>query len=49
MFDSTVSSINDSLWDPKFMLPPMVGLLIMVGTNIHMFNLDLGGGGSYNF
>ena len=42
VFDSTISGINDSLWDPNFMLPPTVSLLTMVGPETHMVDLYVG-------
>ena len=34
VFDATISGLNDSLWDPNFMLLSMVILLIMVGQRL---------------
>ena len=42
VFDTTVSRINDSLWDPKFMLLSVGSLLMIVGLEMHMVNLDVG-------
>ena len=42
VFDATARVINDPLWSPKFMLPSMGGLLIMVGRETHMVDLDVG-------
>ena len=40
--DTNVSGINDSLWDPKCMLPSMRSLLMMVVPEMYMVNLDDG-------
>ena len=42
VFDETVSGLNDFLWYPNFMLPSMGSLLMMVGPEMHMVNLDVG-------
>ena len=42
VFDATVSGINDYLWDPNFMFPSMVSLLMMVGLEMHIVDLDAG-------
>ena len=42
VFDATMSGINDSLWDSKCMLPSMGIFLMMVGSETHMFDLDVG-------
>ena len=42
VLDTTVSRLNDYLWATNFMLPPMDILLMMVGPNTHMINLDVG-------
>ena len=41
-FDETVSGLNNSIWAPKFMLPSMGSLLIMVGLDMQMVDLDVG-------
>ena len=43
VFEATVSGFNGSLWYPKFMLPSMGSLLMMVGPKTHMVDLDVGG------
>ena len=43
MFDETVIVINNYMWDPNFLLPSMVSLLMMVGLETHMENIDAGG------
>ena len=48
VFDATVSGRNDCLWDPNFMLTSMVGFLMMVVPEMHMFDRDVGGM-FYNF
>ena len=42
VFDATVSGLNDYLRDTKFMLPSMGSLIIMVGPDKHMVNIDVG-------
>ena len=42
VFDAIISGLKDSLWAPKFMLPSMSILLMMVGPEMHMFDLDVG-------
>ena len=42
VFDATVSGLNDYLWDPNFVLPPMGSLLMMVGPKTYMVDLDVG-------
>ena len=42
VFDTTVSRINDYLWDPNFMLLSMGTLLMMVVKEMHMVDLDVG-------
>ena len=42
VFDATVSGLNDYLWDTNFMLPSMGSLIIMVGPDKHMVNIDVG-------
>ena len=42
LFDSTVSGLNDYLWDPNFMFPSTGSLLMMVGPETHMVNLNIG-------
>ena len=42
VFDTTVSRINDYLWDPNFMLPPSGNLLMRVIKEMHMVDLDVG-------
>ena len=42
VFDATMSGINDSLWDSKFILPSMGIFLKMVSSETHMFDLDVG-------
>ena len=44
VFDATASGLNDSLWSPNFMLPSMVIALMMVGPEMHMVDIDVGGG-----
>ena len=43
VFDATTSGLNDSLWAPNFTFLSMVSLIMMVGLETHMFNLDFGG------
>ena len=43
VFDATVSRLKNSLWAPNFMLPSMGSLLMMVGLETHMVDLDVGG------
>ena len=42
MFYTTVSGINNSLWDPNFVVTSMGSYLIMVGPETHMVDLDVG-------
>ena len=42
VFEATVSGLNNSLWDPKFMLLPMGSLLMMLGPETHIVNIDVG-------
>ena len=44
VFDATISGINNSLWDPNFMLPSMGSFPVMVGPETHMVDIDVGGG-----
>ena len=41
VFDATVSGLNDYIWAPKFMLPPMGSLLMMVSPKKPIFHLDV--------
>ena len=43
VFDETMSGLNDYLWYPNFMFLSMVSLLIMMGPEMHMVDLDVGG------
>ena len=43
VFDPTLSGLKNSLWDTKFMILSMSSLLMMVGPNTYMFNIDVGG------
>ena len=45
VFDATLSGLNNSLWDTNSMLPSMGSLVMMVGPETHMINMDVGGGG----
>ena len=42
VFDTTVSGLNYYLWSPKFMLPSMGSLLMIVGLETQMFNINVG-------
>ena len=42
VFDTTVSVLNDSLRDPNFMLLSMGSLLMMLGPEMHMVDLNVG-------
>ena len=42
VFYATVSGLNDYLWDPKSMLTSMGSLIMMVGPEMHMVDLDAG-------
>ena len=42
IFDTTVSVLNDSLWDPSFMFLSMGILLMMMGLEMHMVDLYFG-------
>ena len=42
VFDETVSGLEDSLWDPNFMLPSMGSLRMMVVPETHMVEIDVG-------
>ena len=42
VFDATDSGIYDSLWAPNFMLLSMRSLIMMVGPETHMEDLDVG-------
>ena len=42
VFDATLSGLNNSLWDTKFMLPSMGGFIMMVAPGMHMVNLYVG-------
>ena len=42
VFDNTVSGLKDSLWAKNFMLTAMGRLIIMVGPNMYMVDLDVG-------
>ena len=42
VFVATVSVLKDYLWVPNLMFPSMGSLLIMVGTEKHMVDLDVG-------
>ena len=48
VFYATVSRLNYSLWDTNLMFPSMGSLLILVGPEMNMVDLDVRGGG-YNF
>ena len=48
VFYATVSILNYSLWDPNLVFPSMGSLLILVGPEMHMVDLDVRGG-VYNF
>ena len=39
-FDATVSRINDSLWASNFIFPSMGSLLMMVGPETYMVDID---------
>ena len=43
IFDTTVSVLNDSLWDPSFMFLSMGILLMVMGLEMHMVDLYFGG------
>ena len=43
MFDTTLSVLNDYLWDPNFMLPSMLSFLIVVVLETYMVDIDVGG------
>ena len=42
VFNVTVRGLNNLLRDPNFMLPSMGSLLMILGKNIHMVNIDVG-------
>ena len=42
VFDETVSRLRDSLWDTNFMFLSIRSLLMMVGLETHMVDLDVG-------
>ena len=42
VFDTTLRRLNNFLWDPKFMLLSMGSLLMIVGTETIMVDLDVG-------
>ena len=42
VFDATMSELNDYMWSSNFIFPSMGGLLMMVGLEIHMVNIDAG-------
>ena len=42
VFDATLSGLNNYLWDPNFMLPSMGSLLMIVGPETYMVDLDFG-------
>ena len=42
VFDATLSELKNYLWDPNFMLPSLNSLLMMVGSETHMMDLDVG-------
>ena len=42
VFDTTVSVLSNYFWSPNFMLPTIVSFLMMVGTETHMVDLDVG-------
>ena len=39
VFDAIVSGLNNSMWDPKFMLTSMGSFLMMVGLKMHIVDL----------
>ena len=42
VFDETVSGLNDYLWGPNFMLRSLVSLLMMVGPETQIEDIDVG-------
>ena len=42
VFDVNVSRLNVSSWYPNVMLPSMGSLLMMVGSVMHIVNIDVG-------
>ena len=42
VFDASVRGLNDYLGDPNFMLPSMGSLIMMMGPETYMVNLDVG-------
>ena len=43
VFDTTISGLNESMWDPNFMLTVMGSFLMMVGPDTHTVDIDVGG------
>ena len=41
VFDSTVSELNDALYNPNSLLPMMGSLIMLVGIKAHMDDLDM--------
>ena len=42
VFDETVIRLNNYLWIPRFMLPPMDSFLMVVGPETYMVDLYIG-------
>ena len=42
VFDATVIRLNNSLWDPNFVLTSMGSFPMVVGLDTHMADLDVG-------
>ena len=42
VFDATISGIKNPLWDTRFLLRSMGSLIMIVGPNAHMVELDVG-------
>ena len=42
VLDATLIGNNYYLWDPNFEFPSIISVLMMLGTKMHMFYLDVG-------
>ena len=54
VLDAMLSGLNEAVLNPSFILPVVRSLLMMVGTDTHMVDLDVcvcvcGGGGGLSF
>ena len=42
VFDENLCGLNDNMWDPNFMLPPVGNFIMMLGPETNMVGLDIG-------